>query len=456
MKFRKVGQLLLALFASAGLTLGVTSCANDFTVGYIYVLGTQYNQISAFKEDNNKGTLKPISSTTFSSGGTNPVRAIIPQGGRFMYVLNQGQVSTGGSITGSTNADGSTNIVYTGANISVFSIGGFGQLTFQSSYFSQGSGALRLSTDSSGAHMYILDEYSPVAGKDMGGSLVNSSKTLSADFPCLGSDNQYHPKGDVTVFNIDSATGRLTLVTNQQNEALTYFPVGCAPVDFRVTSAYLYSVDAGGSKMGTDANADTESVFVYAASSSTGQLTLTQNALLQTGAQNVTAIDGDSANKYLYLLDTAGDAIYTYTSGTGGALTAVLGNPIANTQSNAGGPVQLIVDSTDKFVYVANAGPANGTTLGASDISGYVINQSTGHLDNPTLNAPYATGTVSGVVCIFQDPSNQFIYTAGSADNSITGRQFSPESGALVPLRAAGTFPTVGTPSWCLATSSVR
>jgi 6-phosphogluconolactonase len=208
--------------------------------------------------------------------------------------------------------------------------------------------------------------------------------------------------------------------------------------------------------VGANVGQDAQSVFVYALASSTGQLTLTQNALLQTGAQQAVAIDGDAANKYLYILDRTGNQIFTYTSGTGGALTEVLGNPILNTQSNAGGPVQLIVDSTDKFVYVANAGPATGTTLGASDISGYVINSSTGHLDNPTLNAPYATGTVSGVVCILQDPSNQFIYTAGSADNSITGRQFSPESGALVPLRAAGTFPTVGTPSWCLATANVR
>jgi 6-phosphogluconolactonase len=446
MKFRKVGQLLLALVASAGLTLGVTSCANDFTVGYIYVLGTQYNQISAFKEDNNKGELKPVSSTVFSSGGSNPIRAIIPSGGRFMYVLNAGIPSV----------DTSGNTVYSGANISVYSIGGFGQLTFQQSYFSQGSGSIRLSTDTTGAHMYILDEYAPVAGEDAGGSLINTSTTPSANFPCLGSDNLYHPTGEITVFNIDTATGRLTLVTNVQQETLTYFPVGCAPIDFRVTSAYAYTVDAGGAAVGANVGQDAQSVFVYALASSTGQLTLTQNALLQTGAQQAVAIDGDAANKYLYILDRTGNQIFTYTSGTGGALTEVLGNPILNTQSNAGGPVQLIVDSTDKFVYVANAGPATGTTLGASDISGYVINSSTGHLDNPTLNAPYATGTVSGVVCILQDPSNQFIYTAGSADNSITGRQFSPESGALVPLRAAGTFPTVGTPSWCLATANVR
>ena len=447
MKFRKFGQLALALVASAGLTLGVTSCANNFTVGYIYVLGTQYNQISAFKEDNNSGTLKSVSSKIFSSGGTNPIRAIIPSGGRFLYVLNAGTAST----------DENGNKVYTGANISEFSIGGFGQLTFQQSYFSQGSGLLRLSTDSTGAHMYLLDEYAPVAGTDAGGSLINTSIAANATFPCADPDGvHFHPVGSITSFNIDSATGRLTLVTNQQNEALTYFPVGCAPIDFRITSAYVYTVDAGGAVVGSTAGADAQSVFVYAVSSSTGQLTLTQNALLQTGAERITAINGDSGNRYLYLLDTAGNAIYTYTSGTGGALTAVLGNPILNTQSNAGGPVQLVVDSTGKFVYVANAGPASGTTLGNSDISGYVINASTGHLDNPTPSSPYGLETVSGVTCIFEDPSNQYIYTAGSADNSITGRLINPQTGTLATLRKAATFPTVGTPSWCLSTASVR
>ncbi len=48
MKFRNVGQVLLALVVSVGLGIGVTSCTNSYTVGYLYVTGSQYNQISGF------------------------------------------------------------------------------------------------------------------------------------------------------------------------------------------------------------------------------------------------------------------------------------------------------------------------------------------------------------------------------------------------------------------------
>ena len=119
--------------------------------------------------------------------------------------------------------------------------------------------------------------------------------------------------------------------------------------------------------------------------------------------------------------------------------------------------MQSIVDSTGKYFYAVNGGPASGTTNPNADISGYVINQSTGDLSNPIQNGftSLATnGTISGPVCIFEDPTNQYLYTAGSLDNSITGRRIDPNTGTLSPLRNKVAFPTVGTPSWCLGISS--
>ncbi len=55
MKFRKFGRICLALAVSLGTGLGVTSCSTDHTVGYFYVTGSQYNQISGFRIDNNLG-----------------------------------------------------------------------------------------------------------------------------------------------------------------------------------------------------------------------------------------------------------------------------------------------------------------------------------------------------------------------------------------------------------------
>ena len=72
MKFRIVGQVLLALVVSVGLSIGVTSCTNSYTVGYLYVTGSQYNQISGFNINNQTGKLTPVQKSPFGTGGSIP------------------------------------------------------------------------------------------------------------------------------------------------------------------------------------------------------------------------------------------------------------------------------------------------------------------------------------------------------------------------------------------------
>ncbi len=90
MKFRKFGRIGLALAVSLGTGLGVTSCSTDHTVGYFYVTGSQYNQISGFRIDNNLGQLTPVPNSPFASGGVNPIKALVANAGKFLYVLNAG------------------------------------------------------------------------------------------------------------------------------------------------------------------------------------------------------------------------------------------------------------------------------------------------------------------------------------------------------------------------------
>jgi 6-phosphogluconolactonase (cycloisomerase 2 family) len=442
MKFRKFGQVLLAAVVSTGIMLGVSSCANDFTVGYVYVTGTQYNQIGVYREDNNNGILKNVIGQPFSSGGSNPIRAIIPSGNRFLYVLNAGVKAV----------DSSGNITYSGSNISVFTIGGYGQLTFQSSYQSQGLGPIRLAADSTGSHLFVLDSYAPI-GNSVGPAQTFSS-TQTANFPCEESPGVYRATGDITSFDIDPSTGRLSLVANQQQQNLTYFPVGCAPVDFHVTASYIYTMDAGAAS-----NSDIQTIYVYAVSGSTGQLTQTQNAPLQTGTTDVVSMSANSSNSTIYLVDPGTGplgTIFPFTVGNGGALVSVNSGVSANFNSSVGNPQQLISvsGSGGNYVYVANSGTGSQTNIGQSDISGYVLNSTTGHLDNPTYQSPYTKGVPAGVVCIFEDPSSQYIFSAGSAANTIQGLHFDPQTGSLVPLTKATAFSTVGTPSWCLAVSA--
>src|ERR1700678_3917379 len=90
MKFRKFGRMSLALAVSLGTGIGVTSCSTDHAVGYLYVTGSQYNQISGFRIDNNLGNLTTIPDSPFGSGGFNPIKALVTNAGKFLYVLNGG------------------------------------------------------------------------------------------------------------------------------------------------------------------------------------------------------------------------------------------------------------------------------------------------------------------------------------------------------------------------------
>ena len=102
MKFTKFGKALLMTTLSAAVVLSVSSCVQSYTVGYLYVTGTITAQpggngiISGFDIDHNTGKLNNVDGLPISSGGANPVRAVLVTGSRFIYVLNRGVNSTGG------------------------------------------------------------------------------------------------------------------------------------------------------------------------------------------------------------------------------------------------------------------------------------------------------------------------------------------------------------------------
>ena len=82
MKFRKFGRISLALAVSLGTGLGVTSCSTDHTVGYMYVTGQQYNQVSGYTIDSNLGNLTPTQNSPYSSGGANPIKELVANAGQ--------------------------------------------------------------------------------------------------------------------------------------------------------------------------------------------------------------------------------------------------------------------------------------------------------------------------------------------------------------------------------------
>lgn len=336
MRFKKFGKAFLMSVLSAGVILGLASCVESYSVGYLYVVGTQTAAtgnngiISGFKIDHNTGKLTAIAGLPIGSGGSNPVRSVLLTGGRFLYVLNAGSNASGGPCT--------TADPCSGGNISLFSVGGNGVLASQGqASFSQGFNPMRMFADTTGNYLYVLDHDAPE------NYATSYDPSTNACTLALGTGVQ--TCGDISAFKIDANTGRLTKVLNSQVTAasgapLTYFPVPVNPIDFVYSSGYALTMS------GTPQTGD--AVFPYTYNAANGQLTINQNSSQPLNVNAATAIV--SAVGFVYVLDnetltltptgssttTAASWIFPFTVGTGGALQGALNGavPISSSLSN--------------------------------------------------------------------------------------------------------------------------
>ena len=378
MTFTKFGKALLLSALSTGAVFSITSCVQSYTVGFLYVTGTvtadtaNNGTISGFKIDHNVGKLVSIHGMPIGSGGANPIRAVLLNGSRFLYVLNRGVNSAG-------NADCTTEDPCRGSNIVEFAVGGGGILTQQATFFTQGLNPIRIAADSSGSHLYVLDHDSIVNGAPS--SPTNPNPLCAAE---LGTG--VTTCADVTAFNIDSTTGRLELIVNAlgtqaAGKSVPYFPVPSDPIDFQLTPSYLLTLS------GTPATGDF--AFPYNFNSSSGQLTVSQNSPQPLNIAHATAIDNGAGTIYVldnepltigagsvYPAGTYSSQILVYTTGSNGALLPAQGGTVPD-DATLSNPSQLLVESKGKFVYVANQGNNTNTTNAQSGIQHHQFKQPT-------------------------------------------------------------------------------
>ena len=457
MKFTKFGKALLMGALSVAVIFGVSSCIRSYTVGYLYVTGTLtagtagQGIISGFKIDHNTGKLTPINGLPVSSGGANPVRAVLLTGSRFLYVLNRGVTASGGSNC--TTADPCQN-----SNITQFAIGANGILTPQETFYTQGLNPFRIVADSSGSFIYVLDHDSLYNGA--------ASSPANQNPNCAAALTGATTCGDITAFKVDSTTGRLALVINAQvtaaggGAALPYFPVPANPIDFIMASGYVLTLN------GTSATASTSypytggaTVFPYNYNGTNGQLTVSQNSAQTLNIAKGTAIVGGGS--YIFVLDneapnpnptSAVSQILPYTVGSSGALLAATSGPIPD-DPNQSNPIYLVVENKGKWFYVANEGNnATGTGTAQSGLAGYV--QNSPFQPTEMAGTPIGFGTGAGPQCLVEDPSDQFFYTANFNDSSVTGQSIDENAGTLRPLsqstKAPSEYTLTGPPTWCL------
>jgi hypothetical protein len=449
MKFKKLCKALLIGALSAGVVVSVTSCVQSYSVGYLYVMGTVTSEsngngiVSGFKIDHNTGKLININGMPVSSGGANPVRAVLLSGSTYLYVLNQG-----------TSADGkpcSADDPCQGANITQFAVGANGILTAQETFYTQGLNPFRMIADSTGSHIYVLDHDSP----------SSPSNPLCA--AALGKDTNGNPItacGDITAFSVNGTTGRLQLVPDALTAAVTlpYFPVPVNPIDFTFsgTNVLTLTCTPATGETCTPATADTVYPYTY---NNTGALTASLTSSDSIGSVfHATAIV--SAGGYVWVLDNepptpnpngAQSQILPWIVGTNGALTAAISGPIADDASQSN-PIYLAVESKGNRFYVANQGNPSNQQVALSGIAGYLMNNPF----QPTEigGAPIGFEAGAGPVCLVEDPSNQFFYTANFDAPTVTGQELDQNTGTLKPLsqqsKVPDSYALTGPPSWCL------
>ncbi len=400
MTLSRIGRISRALVASMAVVLGMSACGG-YTVGFMWVLGTQYNQIAGFKIDDYTGNLTNMVNSPYSSSGTNPVSISVRYGGNYVFVVNKGTYTNQLS-----NGDG---------NVAVFGVGEDGVLTAQGTYSTAGGSPVWVEADQSGSYLYVLDSQAP-------------------DYATTGN-------GDITVFQVDSTTGRLQIVPNQQikngqGQLLNYFEVGPAPTMLRQVAGCIFTMDTGD-----------QTIYPYGTGAG-GQLTVQVTGKIVTTAKTLTSISSNGS--YVYLTDAGNNQILPYTASSNCNLSELTSGAVPNLALTTD-PVYTMTDAKNQFLYVLNHGNnTSGSTNANSTISAYTI-LTTGALVpiSDPVN-PYPVG--NGPVCMVEDPSSQYIYTSNNYDGSVTGKYINQKTGQLSALPRGSSFPATGLAT-CLAVS---
>ncbi len=441
MTFSKIGRILTALVATAALGLGMTACGGG-TVGYLFVAGSFYNQISGFKIDDYTGNLTPIEHGPFATNANGPVTVLVKPGGRFVYVISSGTAPNPAAINTPGFAAPSDG------GITIFAVGGDGVLTYQTSYQSQGFNPVWATFDTSGNYLYVTDKYS---------KYYCASATVACTNHNPATTGIQDLNASITAFAAAGDTGRLTLVTNNAvlglgtNLPLTVFevPAGIQLNGGATTTPVMTQLGSGSCLFTLEQN----NIYPYVIGTG-GQLTVaTTGAYQVTGATNLTSINTGSA--YTYLTDAGTNQIFSLSAGGSAcSLTPISGSQQTNLTGTSN-PVYSFTNSTGQFLYVLNQSSSSlppGPNQAQSTISAFTIQQGTGQLATlgDSTNNPYAVG--SGPVCMVQDPTHQYLYISDNTDSTITGKLFDQRFGRLSDLSRGSVFVTTMRPT-CLAVS---
>jgi 6-phosphogluconolactonase len=326
-------------------------------------------------------------------------------GNFFVPVDNGGTGGGGGSNTGNrvyvANSDTKTPANSTVAGFTV----GTGTLTaVPSSPFTLGYPPTAMVTTPTNTFLYVAGPgaiYVYTINAD--GSLSGASGGAAAAIVNVAALD-VSPDGN-WLFGLDTAT---TVVDQFQINTSNGSLASVAATPYSVTGVVVPTairVSPNGTLVFAALGTGGDVIFTF--NTTTGVLATSQTLAPPTAttSDNGFAIDSTTTFVYIARSGTQG-GLAVYSIGAAGALTSVAGSPFA-----AGtGPISVVLDSTGKFVYVANRTDGN--------ISGFAIG--TGAALTAITGSPFASGTQ--VMSLGIDQSGKYLLAAsfgGSPDLSM-------------------------------------
>ncbi len=402
--------------AALALTLGLTSCSRDYTVGYVYATSAASATISAYAIDYQTGILNQIAGSPFTSTVSDPLKIVANPNNQAVYIIG-----------GATGPDGNS--------VEQLLVGSDGKLYGAHTYNLTGTYPTSAAIDSTGSFLYVTFTYqngfTPASPGPGGLSIFPISKTDNSLGTPITVNLGNNPVG-VTVappvcVTTPIVTGNPSCTTGTGTSAGAF-------------NSYVYVLDQ-------ETALGRPTVLGFAQNMTSGALTpLSGTALnptlktLQGVAAGVvpSAIAVDGTSSFVYVTDQEANQIYGYNiaRSTTGNLTPMPSSPFGT----GAFPVAITIDPRAQYVYTANSNAGN--------VGAYVINQASGSLSS-VVGGNFTAE--AGTNCVAIDPNlGTYLYASNFTTGNISGAELNGHTGVLAAI-ANTPFPTGSLPSCLVA-----
>lgn len=389
---------------------------------FAYVANWAAASVSVMRIDKKTGGLQTVEGSPFFSG-FNPYSVSVHPTGKFVYVAQwssseimvhavdetSGQLTPASGAPFSSEAEGPVSVVFSAD----------GRRAYVPHYESDDVAQfdVDVKTGALGFVERVSTRLSPwsmalAAGqKDTARKVTAKNSVVSLDRMAALASN---PEKSV-IYAVDKANDKLLAYTVDSKNALIT-PLSGATVATGKSPADIV-MDANGWFIYV-ANSSSNTLSVYYADPDTGAVK-PMRAPLQTGKRPV-SVSLDPAARFLFVTNADSNTVSVFRHFSGVEALTLESKKYGSPFSTGKEPVDLVVDPTGHFAYVANAG--------SNTVSAYRIDHNTGALSE-LPGSPFAAG--KRPVSIVAHPNGDWVFVANEVSSGIAIYRIEGELGAL-------------------------